>query len=223
MSEKGEQPLDTGLLSDAIIELNISRRNVSIYPRGHSSVVRSLDRAFGYLERLFELRSEIAIAVAKDTLIVDESYLDRKNPVYRELAESLSSISIACVILRRGLTREDLYSFHRLLADDSRHISAEESRDVEREFGLTGISIIPVDYSAFSFDEGASDSVASRKDLWSRYVKGLLDGTLHGDEIAGTNGTRATPNPGRRPETPAPRGRSGSTRRAQRCVFECSP
>jgi hypothetical protein len=183
MTATGEQPLDTRLLSDAIIELNISRRNVSIYPRGHSSVVRSLDRAFGHLEQLFDLRDEIAIAVAKDTLIVDESYLDRKNAVYRELAASLSGINIACVVFRRGLTHEELYSFQRLLADDSRHISSEERLDVEKEFELSNISIIPVDYSAFSFDEGASHSGESQKDLWARYVKGLLDGTLHGDEV----------------------------------------
>ena len=40
-------PLDARLLSDAIIELNISRRNVSIYPRGHPSVEKSMKKDSG--------------------------------------------------------------------------------------------------------------------------------------------------------------------------------
>ena len=47
MADKEDKiPLDARLLSDAIIELNISRRNVSIYPRDHPSVDKSLNKAF---------------------------------------------------------------------------------------------------------------------------------------------------------------------------------
>jgi len=61
MNDKKENlPLDTRLLSDAIIELNISRHNVSIYPRNHPIVEKSLNRAFDFLQKLFELRQEMA-------------------------------------------------------------------------------------------------------------------------------------------------------------------
>ncbi len=61
-------PIDARLLSDAIIELNISRRNVSIYPRDHPSVDRSLNRAFEFLHKLFEIRP----AVISEILSEDE-------------------------------------------------------------------------------------------------------------------------------------------------------
>jgi hypothetical protein len=44
-------PIDARLLSDAIIELNISRRNVAIYPQDHPSADRSLSRAFDFMQR----------------------------------------------------------------------------------------------------------------------------------------------------------------------------
>jgi len=90
MTEENEKiPLDARLLSDAIIELNISRRNISIYPKDHPSVEKSLSRAYEFLQKLFELRPEIILAIAKDTLIIDDYYLDKKNPVYREFALQL--------------------------------------------------------------------------------------------------------------------------------------
>jgi hypothetical protein len=50
MANESERiPLDARLLSDAIIELNISRRNIAIYPKDHPSVEKSLDRAGDYL------------------------------------------------------------------------------------------------------------------------------------------------------------------------------
>jgi hypothetical protein len=54
MFEQSEKvPVDTRLLSGAIIELNISRRNVSVYPPNHTSVERSLSRSFELMEKLF--------------------------------------------------------------------------------------------------------------------------------------------------------------------------
>ena len=59
-------PLDARLLSDAVIELNISRRNVGLYPPGHSRIAGAIDRAFDNLTKLFELRSSIFLGVTKD-------------------------------------------------------------------------------------------------------------------------------------------------------------
>ena len=67
-----EVPIDTGLLSDAVIELNISRKNVSIYPPGHIQITMSLDRAYEVLIKLFEIRQEMTLGVAKDTLFVGQ-------------------------------------------------------------------------------------------------------------------------------------------------------
>ena len=127
MIEKKENlPLDTRLLSDAIIELNISRHNVAIYPRNHPIVEKSLNLAFGFLQKLFELRKEITLAVAKDTLIIDDYSLDKQNPVYREFALSLSSLNIAYVSFKSGLTIEELYSFHSFILKDTRGLPPEE-------------------------------------------------------------------------------------------------
>jgi HEAT repeat protein len=174
-------PLDARLLSDAIIELNISRHNVSIYPRDHPLVNKSLNRAFDYLEKLFELRSEITIAVAKDTIIIDEHSLDKKNPVYRDFALHLNRMNIAYVTFINGLTKDELYSFHRFLLEDTEGLTLNAINEKLRKYNLTNIKVGFIDYSAFSFEEGESNKQGTKKRLWEWYVHGLLEGTLQLD------------------------------------------
>ena len=98
MSEEREKiSLDTQLLSDAITELNVSRRNVAVYPEGHPLVKKSLNRTYELLQRLLELKEDITLAAAKDILIAYNHLLDKKNPVYTELALHLSNLNIAFI------------------------------------------------------------------------------------------------------------------------------
>ncbi len=140
MADKDDKiPLDARLLSDAIIELNISRRNVSIYPRDHPSVDKSLSKAFEYMQKLFELRPEITLAIARDTLIIDDYYLDKKNPVYREFALNLSRMNIAHVTFITGLTKDELYEFHRFISGRMGEVPAETVEEKLRELNLIHI------------------------------------------------------------------------------------
>src|SRR4030042_6468666 len=116
-------PLDAKLLSYAIIELNISRRNVAIYPKETPSVERSLNNAFKFLIQLFELRPEITLAVAKDILIIDNYHLDKKNPVYREFALSLKKMNISYVTFKTGITKDELYRFHSFLTEKTEDLA----------------------------------------------------------------------------------------------------
>jgi hypothetical protein len=184
MSENIEKvPLDARLLSDAIIELNISRRNVSIYPQNHPSVDRSLSRAFDLMQKLFEIRAEITLAVAKDTLIIDDYYLDKKNPVYREFAIQLSNLNIAYVSFITGLTKEELYQFHRFISAKA-DASTAPVEERFRELNLIHIRTGFIDFGAFSFDEGKTEKSPPKEQLWERYVYGMLEGTLQPDGIS---------------------------------------
>lgn len=183
MQEEQEKvPLDAKLLSDVIIELNISRRNVSIYPKDHPSVEKSLRRAYEFLQKLFELRPEITLAVAKDTLIIDDYYLDRKNPVYREFALHLNKMNMAYVTFIIGLSQDELYEFHRIISQNIKEILPETFREMFHDLNLIHIKAGFIDYGAFAFEEGKTLKETSGTQLWERYVYGLLEGTLQSDD-----------------------------------------
>jgi hypothetical protein len=180
MSEKKEQlPLDAKLLSLAIIELNISRRNVAIYPDNHPSIKASIDKAFSHLKELFELRHQITLAIAKDTLIIDEYALDKQNPVYAEFAISLSKIGIASLTFIAGTTEEEISKFHRIITTDPDVI--QEKGGLEQlisDVGINHIKVGLIDYSAFHFVEGKKEVSKEKLDLWENYIFGFMEGTL---------------------------------------------
>jgi len=143
-------PLDTRLLSEAVIELNISRKNVSIYPPGHVQITTSIERAYAVLLRLFEIREEMTLGVAKDTLFVGQDYLDQRNPVYRDFALSLNSQGIAAIMFVRGVDRDELIRFHRIITTKPEEIRANGGiAHVVDEAGIPHIRVIPLDYDSF--------------------------------------------------------------------------
>lgn len=177
-----ELAIDGQLLGDAIIELNTSLRNVQIYPHDHPSVERSLDRVVIPLNRLFELRPEIKIGIAKDTLIIDEYYLDKKNPVYREFAERLSSLGISFITFFDGLTKDEIYRFHSFLVDASDLDTEEKISTCLKHQSLKHIKLNFVDYGVFTFDVGATGDANNKEHVWESYVYALLKGKSLGKD-----------------------------------------
>jgi hypothetical protein len=181
-----EIPLDARLLSEAVIELNISRKNVGIYPPGHIQIVNSINRAYVLLQKMFEIRDEMTLGVAKDTLLVGSDYLDQKNPVYRDFALSMNQQGVAAVTFIRGLDKEELVRFHRILTtktDDIRAAGGIEK--VMSDAGIPHIKIVAVDYSSFHVTEEQEISRPEAKieegagsHVWQDFVSHLSAGTL---------------------------------------------
>ncbi len=182
VNQRDNLPLDTRLLSEAIIELNISRHNVSIYPRNHPVVEKSLNQVYGYLQKLFELRKEVTLAIAKDTLIIDTYFLDKQNPVYKDFARCLNRKNIASVKFISGLTKDELYSFHHFISKNVQDVSSREIEDLFREYNILYIKIEFVDFSAFNLLEGKTDQAHKEVSLWEKYVFGLLEGRLQTED-----------------------------------------
>jgi len=191
-------PLDTRLLSEAVIELNISRKNVGIYPPGHMQITKSIDRAYEILQKLFEIRGEMTLGVAKDTLLVGRDYLDQKNPVYRDFALSMSQQEIAAVTFIAGLQREELVRFHRILTTKPEDIRAAGGIDtVVAGDDIPHIRVQSIDYNSFHVTEeqeifstqgkggagtgpGSASGDKQGANLWQDFVANLAAGTLAG-------------------------------------------
>ena len=180
--KKEELSLDARLLTAVIIELNISRHKVTMYPKGHPIVEESLNHVFNSLQQLFDLRAEITLKVAKDILIIDDSFLDKKNPLFKEFASCLHLKNIAYVTFTSGLTKEELYSFHQFIAKEDGDSAPETLEEEFNAFNLIHVKVGFIDYGAFSFKEGNAGDDPGQGHLWEQYVKSLIDGTLKAEE-----------------------------------------
>ncbi len=185
MPGEKELSIDARLLSDAIIELNIARRNVTIYPKDHPSVEKSLNRSFDLLQKIFELREDITIAIAKDTLIIDEFFLEKKNPVYKDFALYMNRLGVAYITFKKGITKDELYEFQKTITDKTLVDSPEliEKKFVEQP--LKKLSIGFINYDAFSFVDSTNVEENSKKSsIWEKYIYGLLTGALQSEDVS---------------------------------------
>src|SRR3990172_12988946 len=182
-----EIPLDTQLLSEAVIELNISRKNVGIFPPGHIQITKSIDRAYEILRKMFEIRDEMTLGVAKDTLLVGQDYLDRKNPVYRDFALSLNQQEIAAVTFVQGLGKDELVRFHRILTTKPEEIRAAGGiGKVMADADIPYIRIHAIDYKSFHVTEeqeimrphATRGGEKPDAGVWQDFVSHLVSGTL---------------------------------------------
>ena len=186
MEEKKQEklPIDAKLLSDAIIELNISRRSVGLYPPDHPIVEQSIARAFELLQKLFELRSSITLGIAKETLIIDEYSLDKKNPVFSEFALSLHDKGIAAITFFNGLETNDLITLHELITMKEGPTGKALLENAEKK-GLRHVKLSLIDLSSFGFVEGSLKPSTLEPKLWEDYIYGLLQGKLAASEAEG--------------------------------------
>lgn len=176
-TKKDKLPLDAKLLSEAVIELNISRRSVSLYPKEHPITRESLKRAYELLSKLFELRPDITLGIAKDTLVVDEYTLDKRNPVFKEFGLSLHERGIAAVGFQSGLTIDELYVFHELITSKD-ELQGQTLVEAASKRGLKYITISPLDISRLQFLEGQLREKGTGTVVLEDYVSGLLEGRL---------------------------------------------
>ena len=175
--KKEKLPIDARLLSDAVIELNISRRTVGLYPPDHPFIKESLNRAFNFLQKLFELRASITLGIARDTLVIDEYIIERKNPVFREFAMSIHSKGIASITFTSGLPMEELLSFFGLITSRNTPVGEGLVEFAEKE-GLSHIRLVALDISTFAFVKDHMREGSSGSEIWEDYIYGLIEGKL---------------------------------------------
>ncbi|HXX54006.1 MAG TPA: hypothetical protein VEI28_05490, partial [Thermodesulfovibrionales bacterium] len=149
--ERSQNPaVDARLLSDAIKELNISKRNVALYSRDHPLTKESIGKAFGFLQKLFGSKGNIALGIAKDTIMLDGAVMDKKNPALKEFAMSLHSKGIAAITLCTSLTIEELCIFHELMTEKDTPVGSALLELAEKK-GLKDIQFSPLDLSQLKF------------------------------------------------------------------------
>ncbi len=178
--------LDTKLLGQAVIELNIARKNHSIYPPGHVQLVRSVDRAYQVLKKLMEPIPQVTLGVARDSLFIGESCLDQRNAVFKDFALALYGRDIAAITFREGLTRDDVLSLCGVLGREVEDIrEAGGLQQVMRQKPIAGIELRAIDYSGLHFTEeeevfaGAATNTAKLGGhLWHSFVRALVSGHL---------------------------------------------
>lgn len=175
--------LDTRMLSNFIYEINIARRHLSTYPIGHPMIDTATDKVLALLDQLFEFRPEIGVGVARDALMFEGEWLDRKNPVYRDFASFLFSRGIAAIHFMRHADRDEFIRLNLLLRAERAEIQELGGYPALLESQqINHVKIVPVDYRSFTTTEEeritSGDYDAEREPLWENFLFGMMEGVI---------------------------------------------
>ena len=179
---------DVKVLAEAIIDLNIVRKNMMIYPASHEQVQRSLERAYGRMDAILSKAPAVTLAVLSEGLMVGPHTLDSKGSVIKELAQSLRIHEVGAITFSRGLVKAGLLEFLQLVIasrTDVQALGGIEAAVAERV--IAGITVQAVDYSKIKITEeneiqrpGGQQPESSH---WQDFVYQLLAGSQGKAEI----------------------------------------
>lgn len=178
--------LDKKRLSDVLYHLNISRKNLLIYPPDHVQAKQSIKKCHVLLHDLLELAPKITIGVAKDKMFVGNTLIEDKGSVISELAVALKNHELAGITFYREISADDLTGFFQLMAKDPEEIGSLGGYDkalTDRQ--IKTIKLQFIDYSKFHHTEETEIHGAKNRELqthgstlWIDFVGGLLSGSL---------------------------------------------
>lgn len=183
-SQKALLRLDLKLLSKFIYELNIARHHTITYPANHPVIGQSVRQALSYLEKLQPENGLLSLGVSKDKLIIGQTVLDDKNPVFREFAFHFFNHGIAAVTLHQNLSEEQLQRFLDIIGQNREAVQSQGGlQQLIKAAAIDSIQVKPIDYSAFGISDQINDSSLSlasikKKEsaIWERFVQNLLAG-----------------------------------------------
>lgn len=179
------ETLNPKLLANFLMQLNIARRNVGAYPDGHPVIAAACGKVAMTLDQLLAGAGEFTLGISRDTLLAGGLALDKKHPVYLDLAHSLFDHGLVAVTFLRGLEAEEVLSFLELLARKAEGARAglEIEANVE-DAGIRHIRVRRIDYGFFQVFEEEEIGRSRRPlrlpstTLWDDLVEGLAAGTV---------------------------------------------
>ena len=109
--DRTQSPVDAASMADAMVEFNIARKSVLIYPLDHDQVKKTTRKAYATLQQLLSRQSELSLTVLKDTLLFGEKNLEAKSTALADLTAAFRKLELAAITFFRGLEEKELVSF----------------------------------------------------------------------------------------------------------------
>ncbi len=168
-------------VSDAILKLNIARKNRLIYPATHEQAGRSLQHACEALKQVIRQKSPLILKVMPDGIAMDDALLPTKSNALKEMASELRQRGIAATTFGAGVCEEELARFLELIIQESEEIKARGGIGTAAvEEGLRHIELHVVDYSRLHITEEREiqrpASGSQGETIWGKFVGQMLSG-----------------------------------------------
>jgi hypothetical protein len=124
--------VDPRYLVNVLIELQVAIRKLSLYSISHAivpSLLESLEKHFG---ALFGFIDTATFGITRHEVLYQGNAVSANNPVVRELARGLNQFNLASMTFIKGLTKEEILKFLRLLVENRGQTSEKKEERVSQ-------------------------------------------------------------------------------------------
>jgi hypothetical protein len=168
-------------MADLMVELSVGLHKYSMYPDGHPLLESAVSGLTRRLALALAERQMIAIAVARNHLVIDGVPTDPAHAVTRDLALKLFRREIGAVRLYDGVTEVELQEMLKSIARDTPTVAGEES---PREW--QHVRLFPLTYDQLELQQDAEDQTPAERVGWASQLWGkLASASLYGVGVAG--------------------------------------
>ncbi|MDQ2768021.1 MAG: hypothetical protein M3Y30_12795, partial [Gemmatimonadota bacterium] len=155
-------------MADLMVELSVGLHKYSMYPDGHPLLESAVSGITRRLSLVLAERQMIAIAVARNHLVIDGIPTDPAHAVTRDLALKLFRREIGAIRLYEGVQDLELQEMLKTIARETPAGTEEGAREWEH------VRLFPLTYDQLELQQDAEDQTAEERSGWASQLWGKL-------------------------------------------------
>lgn len=171
-------------VAEFLIDFSTALKQDGVYGPNHPIARHHRERLLAKLLSTFRLQPRIHLHFAGETILCQDHFLDRRNPIYRQLAKQISGLGIAGISFDEGVSAQEVTSFLSALnAVRSERLGPEEARN---RLGAATTPLLQVDFLRDLIAFTPAESVHSGGEgeverLWKPFLLGLREAKARAD------------------------------------------
>lgn len=182
-TSQSAQVIDSRLIVNLLTGLQVAIRKVGLYSFNHSVVPSLLENLDTNFTALFESADGITFGITRHEFLYHDTAVSTGNPVIRELARGLNQFGLAGMSFSKGLTKDDLLKFLKLLVEGRGEPPVVREHMIEQfhqEVPCIRVKLIRFGEALTGAQDGIETENGDKakpqeKGVWRGLVKQLLD------------------------------------------------
>lgn len=131
-SSRSVPVIDPRYIVNVLMELQVAIRKLALYSFSHTIVPGLLENLEKHFNALFEFVDVVTFGITRHELLYQGSTLSTRNPVIHELARGLNQFGLAGITFFKGLTKDEILQFLRLLVEGRGQVPEQRERMVSQ-------------------------------------------------------------------------------------------
>lgn len=181
-------------MADLLVELSVGLHKYSMYPDGHPLLESAVSGLTRRLALALSERQMIAIAVARNHLVLDGVPTDPGHAATRDLALKLFRREIGAIRLYEGVQETELQEMLKVIARETPQNGEEPAREWQH------VRLFPLTYDQLELQQDAAEDAPEQRagwatQLWGKLASASLNVGSGGSGGSGTGESDATLTP----------------------------